>query len=259
MASYKKGEDGCAGKADLYWFAPESLIVVTDKADPLYDPRVELPVSEALVRSIMRRGILQAVRITPGEPRVVAGRQRVRAALEANRRGAAPPVRVPCVVLTGAGDHLAGAAVAENEIRQDDNPAVKAEKAQRLQALGYSVEDIADDFGVSTATVKGWLKLAAEPVAVRQAVKERKTSVRKVAASRKPNGEQKPLGKRAVLALVSDEQERKRVVAASEQDAQMSRSALAWEWYCAGLRKGAGIFQVEIRSQARRATNDEQD
>jgi len=263
MPSYVKGIQGCAGKADLYWFAPEALIIITDKAHHLYDPRVELPVSEALVRSIMRRGILQAVRITPGEPMVVAGRQRVRAALEANQRGQTPPVRVPCVVLAGATDQLAGAGVAENEIRQDDNPAVKAEKAQRLQSLGYSVGDIADDFGVTEVTVRGWLKLAAAPPEVRQAVREKKVSARaakKLAALPAPEaaaaveagatnerqvaaatGQRMPLGKREVRAICRDRNEHIRVANLAADDRQMSVGDLAWDWYCAGLRRAAGL------------------
>src|ERR1043165_7254460 len=96
---------GGKGKTNLLFFDPEDLVLVTDVASPLYYHRENLPVSEALVRNIKAKGVLQAIRVCKnvetGKVEVVAGRQRVKAAREANRRLVAEglePVQVPAMV-----------------------------------------------------------------------------------------------------------------------------------------------------------------
>jgi ParB family chromosome partitioning protein len=46
---------GAEGRGDVLNFKPEMLSVITDPKHPLYDERIELPVDEAMVLSIMRR------------------------------------------------------------------------------------------------------------------------------------------------------------------------------------------------------------
>src|SRR5580692_10690815 len=85
------------GKTDVYFFDPRDLVLVTDKDDLLYDARVEDPVNEALVASLMYApdgksslGVIQPVtgrrNQESGKVEVVAGRDRVKAGREANRR-----------------------------------------------------------------------------------------------------------------------------------------------------------------------------
>lgn len=108
-----------------------------DKSHPLYDPRVNLPINEALVKSILADGVLQPIRVKSdedGRPVVVMGRQRVKAAREANKRleaeGLPPRIKVPALPVAKGTDEmeLQGYGLAENAIRKDDNALVLADK-----------------------------------------------------------------------------------------------------------------------------------
>ncbi|CAM6360753.1 hypothetical protein KLMIMMO078B4_04170 [Klebsiella michiganensis] len=44
---------GASGKTNVLMFEPENLHIVTDKAHPLYDERIYLPLSEAMVLNII--------------------------------------------------------------------------------------------------------------------------------------------------------------------------------------------------------------
>src|SRR5512143_1919662 len=84
------------GKRDAYMFDPEDLVLVTDEKSPLYDERVHLPVNEALVMNMLfapdgvPQGVLEPITAVrnpeTGKVEVVVGRQRVKAAREANKR-----------------------------------------------------------------------------------------------------------------------------------------------------------------------------
>lgn len=162
------------GRANLWMFDPSQLHLVSDPGDPLYDARIKLPLDEALVLNIMAQGILEPVVIVKreGNPTVVAGRQRVRAALEANKRlqgNGHMPVRVPCVLRSDDRACL-GVMISENELRQDDGPLQKAKKAQQLLGIGYTEDEISVLFGVTKTSVRNWLQLAESPEEVRKLV-----------------------------------------------------------------------------------------
>jgi ParB family chromosome partitioning protein len=169
---------GALGKSNVLYFDPEALVLVTDEASPLYDPRVHLPVSEPLVLNIKALGVLQAITVAKnpetGAVEVVAGRQRVKAAREANRRLRAEgcePVQVPALPRKGTdGTMLQSVMVSENELREADTPIGRAEKMARLQARGRSDADLAVIFGCTVATVRATLALLEAPAAVRDAV-----------------------------------------------------------------------------------------
>jgi ParB-like chromosome segregation protein Spo0J len=100
------------------------------------------------------------VRKIDGAAVVIDGRQRVRAALEANRQRKTeglPPMKVPAVERKGSAGDAYAVTISTNEHRQEDALRAKIEKAQRSHQLGNSEEDIATHFGVSVATVKRWL------------------------------------------------------------------------------------------------------
>jgi len=166
-----------APRQNLWLLNPEELQLITDEKDPLYDPRVSLPALEGLVLSIMRRGVIEPVIIQKrdGQAVVVDGRQRVKAAREANKRlkkEGAIVKRVPCKleVVAEAADVL-GLMFSANEHRTDDSPIEKAKKAARLLQAGYSEEEIAVEFGLRSAqTVKNWLSLLDVAPAVRKAI-----------------------------------------------------------------------------------------
>ena len=149
---------------------PKDLVIVGLDTDdgpehPLYDDRVKLPLDESMVLSIMVRGVLETVLVRKdGDAvQVIAGRQRVRCAREANARlkkeGGAQ-IRVPVMVRKGAeADHM-GVAITENEIRRDDTPSIRALKLQRYLALGRSEAEAAVAFGVSLQTIKNWGRMS---------------------------------------------------------------------------------------------------
>lgn len=112
---------GASGKTNVLNFEPENLHLVTDKAHPLYDERIHLPISEAMVLNIMDQGVLEPIIVwkdpESGLSCVVDGRQRVRHTLEANKRlsnEGKEPLLVPAVTKRGSAIRMAQAMVSAN-------------------------------------------------------------------------------------------------------------------------------------------------
>lgn len=173
----KSSTHGAEGKKDVLLFDPENLVVIEDKKHPLYDERVTLPLDERLVLNIMHHGVLEPILVRKnaesGETEVVAGRQRVRACREANKRlkkQGAEVHRIPAMVKRADSHALMGMMISENEIRQDDGPLGKAKKMQRFLDLGRSEEEAATVFGVSVHTVKNMLRVLDAPKSLQTAV-----------------------------------------------------------------------------------------
>ena len=61
MAKDSKVVYGASGKTNVLTFEPENLHLVTDKAHPLYDERIHLPINEAMVLNIMDQGVLEPI------------------------------------------------------------------------------------------------------------------------------------------------------------------------------------------------------
>jgi ParB family chromosome partitioning protein len=173
---------GAESRGDLFHFDPVTLKVHTDPKHPQYDPRVELPVDEALVLSIMDKGVVVPLVVSrDGEDvYVVDGRQRRAAALEANKRLRAkrrPTINVPCTFRRGEDDAgLFELSVLTNEQRRGDSPMERAKKMQRLADFGRSSEQIALVFGCSLNTVKAGLHLLDCAKEVQHAVEGGKVS-----------------------------------------------------------------------------------
>lgn len=170
-----------AKRSDVFLVDPEKLFLVTEEGHPLYDPRINLPVEESLVKNIMYQGVIEPVVVTKDGDKVavVAGRQRVRATLEANKRldeMGKEPVQVPCIVRRGDESALFGVSVSENENRTDDSPLAKAEKLQRYLNMGKTEEEAAIVFGVTSVTVRNWQKLLELSAKVKKAVDSRTIS-----------------------------------------------------------------------------------
>ena len=177
------------GKKDAYMFDPDDLVLVTDEKSPLYDERVHLPVDERLVLNMLHapdgvpQGVLEPIKVArnteTGKVEVVLGRQRVKAAREANKRlkkQGAEPFRVPALIQRVNAHQSMGMIISENEIRQDDTPLGRAKKMQRYLELGRDESEVAVLFGISKASVKNALALLDAPAAVRNAVEAGKIS-----------------------------------------------------------------------------------
>jgi ParB family chromosome partitioning protein len=165
---------------DLFWFDPEEIRVPTTGA--LADARAGLPVLESLVLDIMVRGVVEPVIVAKGDdgmPELIDGRQRVRAATEANRRLAAQGVKlllVPAVYRRADELGMFAAMICANEHRQQDAPIERARKAQRFLDLGASEDECAVAFGVSRPTIRNWLSLLDLGPAARSAMEDGKIS-----------------------------------------------------------------------------------
>jgi ParB family chromosome partitioning protein len=151
----------------VYNYDPDDLIIITDPSQQYYDERAELPVEEKLVKNFMfnSQGILQNIIIAKdddGKPIVIAGKQRVKAAREANKRLKAAglePLKVPCRLRKGSESDLMGIMISENECRRNTDPFSKAELCQKYIDLGNTQTQASELFGVSNATICNWIKL----------------------------------------------------------------------------------------------------
>ena len=171
-----------ASRGTTFFLPPEDLKVITDPKHPLYDSRVELPVSAALVQSIVKHGFRSVVRAFKDGDKIVviAGRQRVRAAIEANKLRIAAgmePVKVEVKIDRGTGDDdLYGQALLENSGRQDDSDLMLAGKIAHYLELGRSEEEAATICGLKPPRVRQLLTLLDLAAPVQRAVEAGKLS-----------------------------------------------------------------------------------
>ena len=172
-----------APRGNIFMLEPDKLVLVTDTASALYDERVHLDPSESMILNIMEFGIIEPVIIRKnsedGKLEVVAGRQRVKAVIEANKRlkkQGAEQWRVPCIARRGEASALMGVMISENEARIEDTPLGRAKKLARYLDLGRTNEEAARTFCISTASVKNLLALLDAPKEIRNAVQNGKIS-----------------------------------------------------------------------------------
>jgi len=164
-----------AQRGTIFMVPPERLALVTDRNNPLYDPRVEDAPDESMVANIAMHGILEPVLVRRNGQaiEVVAGRGRTKAAMEANRRlttEGKKPLLVPVLIRGGSDADLYGVMIAENEIRRDDTMLSKGAKARKLLHLGYTVPQIAVTFGATRQAVDQWLAAEELPQPIKDAV-----------------------------------------------------------------------------------------
>lgn len=148
---------------------------------PLFDERAKFPPDEAMVRNIRRYGVLEPVIVRKNGDlvEIVDGRQRVICTREAARRNieeGLPEILVPCVVRKGVNSDLLGVMISGNEIRRDDDPLVRAAKAQRLISFGASEQEVADAFGLTKGAVKNLLSILDLSEKVQDTIKSGKIS-----------------------------------------------------------------------------------
>lgn len=184
----------------LVFFDPKDLTIVTDESHHLYDERVKMKLDPALVENVRDRGIIEPiVYVREGDKNlVVAGRQRVRAATEANKgRKADDRIQVPGVLWDLNEKGAYATLVAENEFRIDDSPLVRARKMDRaMRLLGASEDEVAKMFGVSKMTVKNILGLLTLVAPARKAVDDGKIAANdayQLARIKEPEDQKKAL------------------------------------------------------------------
>ena len=171
-----------APRINAYSVEPEKLVLITDKKHALYDPRVELPLKEEIVLSMMTIGYkgppIQAFK--DGDRAVVLdGRQRTKAAVEANKRLRAMKCEPLCVkVLFERGEEksLFGIQMVGNANRQEDSDLELARKLQRSIDFGQTEEQAGLVLGLKPSRVKQLLSLLDLSPEVKSALEARKVS-----------------------------------------------------------------------------------
>lgn len=159
-----------AKRGTLFHCDPDQLTLITDPSHPLYDPRVKLPVPEWLIESVAAHGVVEPViaRKNGKLLEIVDGRQRYRAAVEANRRGASVKVQT---ILRGEDDAEAAVTmIVTNEHRQDDDIVTKAKKAAHLLKHGHSPAAVCSAFRITKPTLKAWEAIGCLAPAVKEAI-----------------------------------------------------------------------------------------
>ena len=169
-----------APRKDTFLVDPADLVIISDKAHPLYDKRCELPVNPGLVASIRAHGFRSTILcFKDGEKLIVLdGRQRTRAAVQANeeiKAAGGELVRVRVMLERGDESQLYAIQCLTNENRQDDSDVTKAEKLQRYLAFGRSEAEAIGIFG-SAVKVRALLALLDCAAPVRAAVAAGKIS-----------------------------------------------------------------------------------
>jgi ParB family chromosome partitioning protein len=163
-------------KGNIFFIAADDsrLVVITNKSHKLYDDRIDLPLNEAMIKSIENPtvGILEPiiVRKVNDSYEVIDGRQRVRCAREAQRRNPALKIRIPFIIRTSKDSEAAAFATITNVQRTEDNPVLKGKNASRLLEMGHSKDDIVSIFGVQWSTIDGWIKISDAPAVVQEAL-----------------------------------------------------------------------------------------
>lgn len=190
------GKQAIEGKrGNLYYIDPFRVTIVGRDTDdgpehPLYDPkRANRQPDPARVKNIRVYGVQNAVKLrkngklTEGPYKgedvleVVDGRGRTIDCRVANEEAAAagedPPL-LKVELSRGDEDTQVGVMISLNELRLDDTPLNRARKAVRLLGNGWTLEGVAEVFGVSTQAVRNWQHLVELSKKVQAAVDEGK-------------------------------------------------------------------------------------
>lgn len=151
---------------------------------PLWDERIKLPLDDAMILNISALGVKEPVIVRKVKAEddfrieVVDGRRRVLHARKANEKLASEGeglISVPVMLAKGGDDLMETYSIALNEIRQNDVLLTKIAKCVRMLARnGDDTKATAIAFGVSTQTIRTWVKISELSAPVRKAVDEGK-------------------------------------------------------------------------------------
>lgn len=170
-----------APRKNYFVVDPFAVVVIgkdtaDDEKHPLFDPRINLPIDEAMVANIMYYGVLKPVEVTKDGDRlvVVDGRRRVLHARIAKQRQIErgdEPVGLPIILRKGDDAHLFGVSRTHNAFHSSDGPLTNAYNARRMIDMGKTEAEVALTFGVTLQAVKNWLQLLSAHKDVIDAVK----------------------------------------------------------------------------------------
>lgn len=169
----------------IFTLPPEDdrFVIVNDKDSPLYDERLELPVSEEMALSLAREGQLQAGKVRKNGPKleILDGRQRFRASLLANqwireqhervafRAGRLLEFKFEVVRPEDEQDAIRKMIAANLHI--EDTPMVRAKRIARALKWGITEEEVRVNYGFkSPSSITNILALLDCAPAVQKAV-----------------------------------------------------------------------------------------
>ena len=158
------------GRGSFHLIPPEHLTIVTNPKHVLFDDRVHLPIVEELVLNIMHFGVKKPViiRLNGKDKKgdsiieVVDGRQRVKHAVEANKRlkdQGKQQITVKCIAEKGEDADFIGTMVITNEFHQARSVMSKVRLVKRLMDIGKTRSMCALVLGVSEASISNYMKL----------------------------------------------------------------------------------------------------
>lgn len=174
------------GRDDVFQVDPALLTIITDPAHILFDERAALPVRPEFLASILEHGVQEPIKVKRNGSawEVVNGRQRVKAAREANKQLTAngrEPILVPVVAVVGDEFKALKLMVALNEHRSGDDPVTQAQKAARLIQRGIPIKEVAAQFGLKLIRFRELLAVLDTTPKVMQLVASRQLSVQTAA------------------------------------------------------------------------------
>jgi len=175
-----------AKKATSFSLPPDKLRIIGIDTEhrsaaehPLWDRRIKLPIPESRIKSIIAVGVKVPVIVDKdddGVPVVIDGRQRVRAAREAQARllaeGSDFTIEVPFIYSKAVGTNDSSLLmVTLNEHRIEDEILGKSEKAATLRNRGASLEELMLAFAISESTAKNFVALGLADNAIKNALR----------------------------------------------------------------------------------------
>lgn len=211
-------------KGSYYLYDPDQLLLITDPAHPLYDPRALTKPDAGLVDSMLNYGFKTSSSIeiesTKDGMVVVDGRRRVLAARAVKRKqidaGEDVTIRVRCLV---SKDKAFVGMILGNAHRLEETVLQKAAKAKRALDMGNSVKEVAALFGVTAQTISNWTAAMALPDAIRKSLDEDKiTLTLALELAKKPEEEQAAALKSAEVAPLKGATGKARVRKAPQED-----------------------------------------
>lgn len=220
---------GAESRGDLHRFDPNRLVIVTDPENVLcQEVRNRTPTPEWLVRSIMALGVTTPIQVRRGPKidgeftyEVVVGRQRVKAAREANKRlvkAGREPVLIKVEVVQGTDEDMLALIRSEN-VRVDMSPLERAETAQLSVSRGVSVTKVINDsFRGSKADYERHMALLACHPDVVAAIEDGRLAVKVVDTfTELTRGDQEVLLERMVAEGKTGPREAKNIAATAEE------------------------------------------
>ncbi len=181
-------------RSDVFSVKPEYLTIITDKANPFYEPRAELPLDhpdmQNLIGSIMQEGrVLDPILIRKNGKHdngdnvleVIDGRQRLKAVIEINRQYAEiskEPLLIPCqhMGVTEEKDFLRIMAT-RNECRIKTPPSMLAFQIDRFIESEGTYKEAERAFCLPEAKLREYVKIARLCADVHKAVDSGKVAV----------------------------------------------------------------------------------